>query len=68
MGYRPHLKAGQVVLLGNKLLLFKILKIQNKALLVIIVPEKIEESYLIITMVVPVEVTWGNIKHSTDYA
>ena len=57
MGYRPHLKAGQVVLLGNKLLLFKILKIQNKALLVIIVPEKIEESYLIITMVVPVEVT-----------
>ena len=41
MGYRSHLKAGKVVLLGNTLLLFKILKMQNKALSVIIVPNKI---------------------------
>ena len=41
IGYMSHVKSGQVVLLGNKLLLFKVLKVQNKALSVIIVPEQL---------------------------
>ena len=41
MGYRSHLKSVQMILLSNKLLLFKVLKMQNKALSVIIVHDKI---------------------------
>ena len=38
MSYKTHLKASQISLFGEKLLLFKILKMQSKALSLIIVP------------------------------
>ena len=43
MSYRTNLKAGQTTLLGEKLMLFKVLKMQSKDLLLIIVPESIRK-------------------------
>ena len=54
MGHRSHLKSVHIVLLGNKILLFKVLKMQNKALSVIIVPEQLRR-FLFTTVVVLVE-------------
>ena len=43
LSYRKHIKAGQISLFGEKLLLFKVLKIQRKDLSLIIVPESIRK-------------------------
>ena len=44
VSYRSHLKAGRIALFGEKILLFKILKMQRKALSLIIVPESIRKT------------------------